>query len=199
MKIIVISSEKFSEGEDKAFNLLFEAGLETLHLRKPGAGEMQYDILLQKIDPKYYSRVVLHDHFLLAEKYNLKGVHLNRRNPGHSGSKHLSVSRSCHTIEELESYKQYDYLFLSPIFNSISKSGYVSNFSEKDLSDAFSRRLIDSHVVALGGIDDSNIEKTASYGFGGVAVLGAVWQDFDIDHDFIQLMDRFQNLRMKVG
>ena len=39
MKLIVITTPQFFEGEAEAVTSLFQNGLEMLHLRKPGAGE----------------------------------------------------------------------------------------------------------------------------------------------------------------
>jgi len=228
MRLIVISSEKFPDNEEKAFELLFSEGLETLHLRKPGAEKAQIEKILQQIDAKYHPRIVLHEHFLLAAKYNLKGIHLNRRTIGNelhelTRIKYLSFdffadyrqktirvnscnswqnnfrgsplnrSRSCHTFAEIEQYKDdSDYLFLSPIFDSISKSGYTAKFSEKELSEASAKGIIDSKVIALGGITLSGIERLKPYGFGGVAILGAIWNDFEKNNDLNQLAETFR-------
>ena len=68
------------------------------------------------------------------------------------------------------------YVFLSPIFNSISKQGYASAFTPKALFEAKQKGIINEKVVALGGITAANINKIKSYGFGGVALLGDVWR-----------------------
>ena len=36
----------------------------------------------------------------------------------------------------LETRDRFDYVFLSPIYNSISKEGYKSNFNLKDLKES---------------------------------------------------------------
>lgn len=81
MNIVVITNELFFEGEDKAINALFEAGLERLHLRKPHASANECEHLIQSISSKWYGRISLHDHFGLAKKYGIGGLHLNSRNP----------------------------------------------------------------------------------------------------------------------
>jgi thiamine-phosphate pyrophosphorylase len=197
MKVIVITSEKFLEKEEQALNMLFESGLEILHLRKPGSEKTEFEDLLRKISEQYHSRIVIHDHFSLTEEYDLKGVHLNRRNPVYEGNKHLSVSCSCHTLGEVSECKKYDYLFLSPIFDSISKSGYTSGFSDNDLLKAAGEGIIDSKVVALGGVDASNIGNLKSYGFGGAAVLGILWKGFERECDFEKLIATYSNLKEK--
>ena len=83
---------------------------------------------------------------------------------------------SCHSLEELSAHKaKFDYLFLSPIFDSISKKGYSGRFTREQLLEARDNGLIDKKIIALGGITAGNIPIIRELGFGGVAVLGSVW------------------------
>ena len=133
----------------------------------------------------------------MAEKYRLKGIHWNARNQefkleGAYWQK-ASISRSCHSIPEVEMYKnQYQYVTLSPIFDSISKQGYKAAFSESDLKSAIEKGIINQQVIALGGIDTSNIHQLATMGFGGAAVLGVIW-----NHTELTSIRKELNLLMK--
>lgn len=68
-----------------------------------------------------------------------------------------------------------DYVFLSPIFDSISKSGYHSAFTLEVLQQAAAHNIIDEKVVALGGVTPDKVKWLRQIGFGGAAMLGAVW------------------------
>jgi thiamine-phosphate pyrophosphorylase len=74
----------------------------------------------------------------------------------------------------------YDYLFLSPIFNSISKQGYLSGFSHDELVRAYEEGIIDRKVVALGGVRFDKIEYLKGLGFGGAAMIGALYNTSQI-------------------
>ena len=134
MKLIVITTDSFFQDEAKAINTLFKEGLRVLHLRKPHSKQEELSLLLEQIKTQYLNRIVLHDHFELVNKYQLKGYHLNQRN-NNPKEKHTdqTISRSCHRFEELQENDAYDYLFLSPIFNSLSKPGYKKTFTEEEL------------------------------------------------------------------
>lgn len=124
MKWIVITMPDFIENEANYINQLFEAGLDLLHLRKPESCIEDCERLLQEINPKWYPGIVVHDHFSLCGKYHLHGIHLNRRNHQVPDGFQGSLSRSCHSFEEVtEAQKEavFSYVFLSPIFDSISK------------------------------------------------------------------------------
>ena len=177
MEWIVITSPGFLQGEADFIDRLFNHGLDRLHLRKPGADIGECRRLLDGISREWLPRIVVHDNFGLCREYGLGGVHLNGRNPMAPPNHEGSVSRSCHSLEEISRYKgECDYLTLSPIFNSISKQGYMAAFGPGQLAAARDSGLIDSRVIALGGVTLENIPRVKELGFGGVAILGDVWQ-----------------------
>ena len=197
MRLIVITTDILFEGESFILNKLFEAGMPLLHLRKPLTTKSEMEKLLMQIKEEYYDRIVLHDHFELVRSFPLKGVHLNKRNPIRPNIKLSSVSCSCHSLENVQSaMENHDYLFLSPIFDSISKSGYEHAFTSEQLMKAKSQGLINEKVIALGGIDEQTITIAAGYGFGGVAVLGALWGNFIKDRDEAALVKRLYNFQL---
>lgn len=109
----------------------------------------------------------------------------------------LSVSRSCHSLEEIMEYCSFDYLFLSPVFDSISKTGYKQGFTPERFREAKSGKIIGEKVIALGGITAENIPVVRDYGFGGIAVLGALWSDFERNSNMNELLKRFNELKIK--
>jgi thiamine-phosphate pyrophosphorylase len=194
MKLIIITSERILKDEPSLWNKLFERGLTVLHLRKPAASEEDLRRLLLQTDPAFHDRIVLHDRFTLTQSFHLKGVHLNRRNPVPPQNAVSSLSRSCHSIEELEQTGDFNYVFLSPVFDSLSKTAYTHAFSGEELRSAQVRGLINEKVIALGGVHPKTIPLAAEYGFGGVAALGALWGNYSRDKDENALMKRWDEL-----
>lgn len=177
MKWIAITSPEILSGEATFIGKLFLQGLDLLHLRKPEASLEAYKQLLLQIPEQWHNRIVLHEHFELAEEYKLHGIHLNRRCSVVPNAYHGSISCSCHTIEEVITQKDSkDYVFLSPIFDSISKVGYHAAFSPTSLKQAAIENVIDEKVIALGGITANNIPLVKEWHFGGVALLGDIWK-----------------------
>lgn len=70
---------------------------------------------------------------------------------------------------------QRAYVFLSPIFDSISKAGYEAAFTASRLQQAAADGIIDGKVIALGGVTANNIPLLKEWHFGGAAFLGDVW------------------------
>ena len=198
MRLIIITHEQVFPGEADIINLLFGKGMETLHLRKPSCNEDELSSLLRKTDPQYHHRIVLHDHFSLLESFSLKGIHLNKRNPFLPDITVHSVSKSCHSLKEIQQADYFDYLFLSPVFDSISKSGYRRGFTREQLEEASKQKIIRKDIIALGGISSTTIPLARHYGFGGVAVLGALWENFIQDRNVDALVKRFENLKKTI-
>lgn len=184
--------------EHQILNALFDEGLELLHLRKPETEPVYSERLLSLISESYRKRIVVHDYFYLKNEYNLKGIHLNHRNPDLPPKYKGHISCSCHTAEEVDAHKKAcDYVFLSPIFDSISKDGYSSRFSRAELRELTRRKTIDRKVMALGGIQLDNLQEVKEAGFGGAVILGDIWNRFSIHttQDFKDLILHFRKLR----
>lgn len=195
MQLIVITTEHIFPGEEDAIKYLFEQGLELLHIRKPDINKEELKKFITQINSQYYKRIVIHDHFSLATEFQLKGIHLNRRNSEKPTGWMGSVSCSCHSEKELQTGKFLDYVFLSPIFDSISKRGYKHAYTEDELIRMKQKGDIDGRVIALGGITAATIPQAARYGFGGVAVLGSLWDDFEKNKDLNKLQKYFLHLQ----
>ena len=119
----------------------------------------------------------LSDHFELVLEYKPVGIHLNSRNYSVPEGFKGSISRSCHSLEEIHENQKLAYVFLSPIFQSISKEGYGSGFPMEVLQKAASDGIINEKVIALGGMDQTTIPLIKPLNFGGVAVLMALWRN----------------------
>ncbi|MCF0191520.1 MAG: thiamine phosphate synthase [Marinilabiliaceae bacterium] len=177
--LILITPPDFIEEEAKIVNRLFKVGVDRLHIRKPMADESDVAHYISQIDSVWYQQISIHYHYNMARHFHLGGVHFKSKDIGQEEKKNYYrylISASCHTLEEVEACKmQCDYLFLSPIFDSISKQGYESRFTTENLTEASKNGIIDNKVIALGGINKQNAHLVQTIGFGGVAILGACW------------------------
>lgn len=164
-------------GEVAIIRHLLADGFDVIHLRKPQADIDYCRALLRELTPAERSKIVVHDYSELYYEFGLRGIHLNKNISALPADYSGSRTRSCHSFEEVTMYKdECDYLFLSPIFDSISKQGYRSAFSHEELTWASQRGIIDSKVVALGGVTADKIDYLTALHFGGVALSGAVYR-----------------------
>lgn len=148
-----------------------------IHVRKSTVTAIH--CLLDLIDPRFYNSISVHNatsHTVC--RYPDIGVHLTGHTPVPPGGFNGTLSRSCHSINELHNIdSKLDYVFLSPVFDSISKPGYNAAFDNETLRQASSDGLINDHVIALGGVTSRHLPMVKELGFGGAAMLGAAWPD----------------------
>lgn len=175
MRLIAITTPKVTDDDASIIGRLLDRGIDIIHLRKPESTIDECRKLLTKLTAEQRSKIVIHNYPELYSEFSLRGVHINRNITSLPIGYNGSTSRSCHTFEEVLRYKEEcDYLFLSPIFDSISKRGYKSRFSDEVLRRASVEGLIDSKVIALGGVTLDKIPYLRSLNFGGVAMMGAI-------------------------
>ncbi|MGD1845444.1 MAG: thiamine phosphate synthase [Salibacteraceae bacterium] len=186
MKLILVTSpDKFKSEVDTVIEL-FEKDLELLHLRKPGFSEKRMTEYLRAIPKKYHNRIVIHSHYKLLGKFKLKGIHLSRKERKVSFSnrmklawirlrhRNITVSTTFHNLISLtEDQRTFSYVFLSPIFDGISKQSHGGGFNADQLKKAL--RHTTQRVVGMGGINLQRIPYIKETGFYGAALLGSVW------------------------
>src|SRR3954470_17719619 len=147
MKLIVISDPENIAEEASHVQQLFKEGLEIFHLRKPDCTQEDFEKILRQLPPVLYKKIVIHSHYQLIQKYNLKGIHLPdwlvkkaeqeelKKIMITARKRNLTVSGSFHNIKELEANTlKFDYVFLSPVFNSSSKKDYIGGIDLEEAS-----------------------------------------------------------------
>ena len=202
MKLILLSTAEFFVEEDKIINALFDEGLDPLHLRKPQTEPVYSERLLTLLPPECHSRIVVHEHFYLKEEFNLRGIHLSAAHPEPPSGFHGQISRSVHSLDELKNAREgMDYVFLSPIFDSISYPDRHAGYTSQQLYDAARAGLIDRKVMAAGGISSETLPLLSDYGFGGAVVSGDLWHRFNIHSglDYKEVIAHFRKLRKAAG
>ena len=178
-RLIAITEESYSFREhERIVRMLRSNSFNYVHIRKPNMNERDMREYLSRFPKDIRHLLCLNDHQELAKEYGIGGIHINSRFSFLTEeTKGLRISKSCHSIEEaIESQDKYDYCFLSPIFDSISKKGYKSAFDHSEIRNLFQKNVLHDNVFALSGVTTENIPYLEDMGFNGVAMLGAAWQ-----------------------
>lgn len=174
-------------------NRLVDGGI-TVHIRKHEDHSTLLKYMIQLKGDR--SKHVIHGDIEAAQKMWVGGIHLKSHQTSGllpTGWKR-SISRSCHTLEELKQYEgKLDYAFLSPIYDSISKPGYGSNFAQTELQETLEKTNLP--VIALGGITPEKFDDVQKMGFSGVAMLGGFWNASD--NEKRQIINTFQEWNQK--
>jgi thiamine-phosphate pyrophosphorylase len=197
MKLILLSTADFFVEEDIIIQSLFEEGLDLFHLRKPNSEPIYYERLLTLIPEQWHNRIVVHDHFYLVEEFGLRGAHLSKQHNELPRNYRGTLSLSAHSLEELKERSQFDYMFLSPVFDSITYPERHAAYTPQQLHDATRAGLIDRKVMAAGGVNSETLPQLKDYGFGGAVVLGDLWTRFNIHSglDYKEVVAHFRKLR----
>jgi len=188
-RLVLLTAPTALPDEPRRLTELLARGLPRLHLRKPGWPAARLEALIQALPPQLHGRLVLHAYPHLVRRYRLGGLHLTAGQRAAAPRRPVllpgqTLSTSFHSLAEIAGHRRrYDYVFLSPIFDSISKAGYAGNFDLAGVR-AFLQKLAARPgyrpaVLALGGVDSQHIALVRQAGFAGAAVLGAVWQSAD--------------------
>lgn len=197
---IIITLPGFYDNETDAVCALADAGADIIHFRKPDAGEENLNLWLGAIPENYRDNLTIHYRIDLAEKYMLGGIHSKITDLKTFENPDLRKSTSCHSWEEVENAEGIaDYVFLSPVFDSVLKEGYKSAFDHGFLKEKLNGINIRTKVVALGGIASDNIGTIKDIGFDGVAMIGSIWSvkenKIDIEKttaNYIKIMEEWQ-------
>jgi thiamine-phosphate pyrophosphorylase len=183
--LVVISYPAAVVNEANIINALFDEGLEILHLRKPGADVNEITGLMEKIKPQYYHQIALYQHHEPANDFGINRLHFTEAKRKEMSEEALTALRAANhilstSIHQTEAYNTlspvFEYTFFGPVFNSISKQGYTSTVTDDFV---FPVKVNHPKVIAIGGIDVTNIHKLEYMKFDGIAALGTIWQKPD--------------------
>lgn len=174
LTIVITKPDEVPDEAAKITALLDEGAADLVHIRKPDWSSTQVASLLADIPARLHPRLRLHDrHTLLRLFTGIGGIHLTSRNPvPERGAK--CVSASLHSLRELGKAGIYDYVTLSPVFDSISKPGYSSAFNLGAMPEV----LRGKRVIALSGVKPEHFRALKQAGFRGAALLGYVWDNY---------------------
>ncbi len=125
-------------------------------------------------------RFVLNDRFDLALACGADAVHLGQTDlppqalPA-AARKRLAVGRSTHNLEQARAARSeaIDYVAFGPVFGTTSKASAYSARGTEALAQIVGLAA-PLPVVAIGGIDASNVGEIAATGAAGAAVISAV-------------------------
>jgi thiamine monophosphate synthase len=198
--LAVISLPGCFDGECDILEGMLEAGLQKLHLRKPGASDAERAALLERLAPRWASRLVWHGSRERAVRYGIPQIHGSvdfADGLGRSGGGRFvgladgggpgrgtvggggavggepAISTSVHSWLEMKALPAgLAYAFISPLFDSISKQGYGANpaLLQQPAGD------LPCMPIGLGGIGAGTIGEMIRTGWKGAAVLGWIWE-----------------------
>jgi thiamine-phosphate pyrophosphorylase len=201
-----ITPERTVARETDVVNELFINNLKRLHLRKPSFSLSDYRSYIRSIYHAFHSRIAIHGCLELIEEFPSLGYHVksdDRKDTDFmdkvKNTRPSTLSTSFHSWQEIEENEiDYNYVFISPVFNSISKQGYSAAIDITKVSEVKNKLSAQNKkapaIIALGGVDTTKISLLRSCGFDGAAVLGAVWETPDPIKAFKEIQETIKKL-----
>ncbi len=179
---ILLSYPNALINEAARINLLMSEDFDVFHLRKPNWTKEEVKLLLKDLNTDVLKKTALHQNHDLAKDFGIQRLHFTSDERVNLPANQLEalkrkstiLSTSTHSVEEyLALSSGFDYAFLSPVFDSISKENYKAIHFDLSIKNP------NVAVVALGGINQKNSFEALSMDFDGVAMLGSIWKNYD--------------------
>ena len=199
MKLVIMTKSTYFVEEDKILSMLFEEGLDSLHISKADTSPLYLERLLSLLPSEYYRKITVHQHFNMKNEFSLGGIHLDNSSIAVPRGYRGYLSRTCEDVMQLKAMKkQSDYVFLKNIRQPREQLEQEERvLSDLELDEAYRQGLLGRHVYAMGGITIDDIPILRELDFGGVVVRNDLWDKFCIhsEQNFSSIINHFRKLR----
>ncbi len=180
---ILITNRKICEAKlADIISQAIDGGVETVQLREKGLSSVElYNLAseMRKITREKGANLIINDRVDIALAVDADGVHLGwqslgigivRKMIGHD----KLIGFSVHNLQEAEKAEDSgaDYVTISPIFETVYKDYFVEPLGTEKIGKI--KEEIDIPVIALGGINENNVNGVLENGADGIAVISAI-------------------------
>ena len=164
-----------------------DGGVETVQLREKDLSSVElYNLAtdIREITREKGANLIINDRVDIALAVEADGVHLGwqsldietvRTMIGHD----KMIGFSAHNLQEAKKAEDSgaDYVTISPIFDTVYKDYFVEPLGTEKIGKI--KEEIDIPVIALGGINENNVNGVLENGAYGIAVISAILQSED--------------------
>jgi thiamine-phosphate pyrophosphorylase len=133
----------------------------------------------REITNKKNVKLIINDRVDVAIAVNADGVHLGWQSLDIDIARRMIgqdklIGFSAHSLKDAESAEKSgaDYISISPIFDTTHKDFFVKPFGVDGIGKI--KELVNVPVIALGGINENNVEEVLENGADGIAVISAI-------------------------
>ena len=183
-QLFIITQPRFFKDEEKFILQLLELGASGIYIRKENYSAEYIWNIFKKVARKFHHKLIIP--FSFYDENNFKEcnfiIHFKEKERTIENLSKVPIEAVLSTsIHDLNKWKEladkFKIIFYSPVFESISKPNYKPKISLKELSVQIGNRKSEiENLIALGGINESNILLIKEAGFNGAALLGTIWK-----------------------
>jgi thiamine-phosphate pyrophosphorylase len=183
LDFVLITNRKICEVDlTEIIKSAVEGGVGTVQLREKDLSTKDLYILakeLREITKKLNANLIINDRADIAQAVDADGVHLGWQSLNIDvvrkiiGQEKL-IGVSTHNSKEAEkaNFEGADYITISPVFDTSYKDYFIEPLGTKEIKKI--KRQVNIPVIALGGINEDNIEEVMGNSADGIAVVSAV-------------------------
>lgn len=150
----------------------------------------------RKITAHFQTRLIINDYYKIAKAVRADGVHLGKTDGDPVEvreylGKFYSIGGTANTLEDCKNLiaKQVDYIGLGPFKYTTTKSNLDPLLGMNGYKNIISALPNSTPIIAIGGITLEDVPKLIDTGIYGIAVSGAITQNFNAIHKLSSLLN----------
>jgi thiamine-phosphate pyrophosphorylase len=185
---ILITNRKICEAKlADIISQAIDGGVETVQLREKDLSSVELYVLaseIREITMEKGANLIINDRVDIALAVDADGVHLGWKSLGIGLVRKMIghdklIGFSAHNLQEAKKAEDSgaDYVTISPIFDTVYKDYFVEPLGTEKIGKI--KEEIDIPVIALGGINENNVNGVLENGAYGIAVISAILQSED--------------------
>lgn len=196
LKLYFITDSRFGKHEELVEKVL-KAGVRAVQLREKSMSSKEiYEVAkkIRKLTLDYDALFIVNDRLDIALASDADGVHLGQEDLPFDAARKVFdgiIGVSAHSIEEAKKAENFaDYLGVGPVYATKTKTDAREPIGIENLRNIASTVRIP--VIAIGGIDHSNVIEVLKAKVFGVAVISAIASHADVYLAARSLLDIIQ-------
>lgn len=158
------------------------SGVSSVQLREKNASPdflLDYALRLKNLLDRYKIPLIINDNLELAIEINAQGLHLGQTDGSPllarerlGADKYLGLSIESEDDLEKANHCNLDYVAASAVFSTTNKTNLRKIWGIEGLQSLAQRSI--HPLIAIGGINEQNVEKVIEAGAQGIAVIDAL-------------------------
>ncbi len=185
LSFILITNRKICDARlADIISQAIDGGVKTVQLSEKDLSTVELYVLaseIREITREKGANLIINDRVDIALAVDADGVHLGwqslgieivRKMIGHD----KLIGFSAHNLQEAKKAENSgaDYVSISPIFDTAYKEYFIEPLGTEKIGKI--KEEIDIPVIALGGINENNVNSALENGADGIAVISAILQ-----------------------
>ena len=176
-----------------------QAGAQLVQLRLKEVSEQEIlDTALKarKITAISNTSLIINDHYQVAKEVNADGVHLGKTDTCPTIARQFLgdpfvIGGTANTLEDCQALieKQVNYIGLGPFRFTSTKKNLSPVLGTEGYQRILQALTKPTPIIAIGGITLEDIPQIMQTGVHGIAISGAITQNFQLIQQFQQLID----------